>query len=103
MCTEERRIMFTNDELIEALQLFCRQSGRDCKFDQRSRLLFGNSPNLSVLVTGGQTDGKETLFHESEIAASLLLFAKKLNVPIARRARKSLELSQDKIAFVMTV
>ena len=103
MATEERRIIFSNSELIEALLLFCIQSKRDLSFSRNKQLSFGNSPNLSVTASGTGSTGKEMLFHENEIAAALILFANKLNIPIAKKARKSIELSQGKVVFVLTI
>ena len=103
MCIEERRLIFSNAELIEALRLFCEQSGRKFGFDRQADLSFSNSSALSVELTDRAGVEKPILFHETEIAVALILLAKALKIPIAKRAEKTLEIAPDKIIFVMTL
>lgn len=103
MCKEERRIYFTTRELIEALGLFCETSHQYFPFNKNAELSFKTKPNIVAVVSDPGSSDEPCEFPESEIGVALILFCKKNAIPVARRAEKSLELSDGSIVFVMKI
>lgn len=103
MHREERRICYSNAELMDALALFCEHEHRTFNFDHSASFTFSNSPALKVRVANwnNQADGVE--FPEPEIETALVLFSKTLGIPVPKKATKSLEFARDNIIFVMHI
>lgn len=101
MHREERRIFFTNAELIQGLALFCDASHRIFNFDKQARLLFRTTPTVAVRVSDEQSDVEPIEFPEAEIAAALIMVSKAIGIPLAKRAEKTIELVEESIVFVL--
>lgn len=101
MLTEERKIYFPKPKLLEALAGFCETTKLNFPFNDKAKLSFRTKPELAVTLSDPIDPDTTREFLESEIAAALILLCRKMNIPIARKARKSIELSDDKIVFVM--
>lgn len=103
MYREERRICYSNTELIDALALYCKSEDRDFDFDQSASFTFSNSPDLRVKVANWKCHGNVAEFPEPEIANALVMFSKTLGIPLPKRATKSLEFAHNNVVFVMQI
>jgi hypothetical protein len=102
MATESRVVTFTNSEIIEALLHFCETTKRPVPEGGVRQFKFSNDQQVAVTlepVTGTNV----ITFHESEIAAALILYCRKLGIPVARRAAKSLQVGVDTVALHLTL
>lgn len=103
MCREERRITFSNLELLDALAFFCETSHQYFPYSNAADLTFSQAEELVTTVCEPAKGAQSSEFMESEIAVALILHCKHLGIPIARRAQKSLEVLNNNIVFVMKI
>ena len=101
MCREERRIYFSNPELVDAISMFCKASGRIFPFDRSSDMSFKNASQIVVRISTEHPEPRSLEFFETEIAAGLIMLCQQKGIPVARKSLKSLELSHGHIIFVM--
>ncbi|MFQ5347349.1 MAG: hypothetical protein ACE5ED_05845 [Rhodothalassiaceae bacterium] len=86
MATEYREIKFTQAELIEALEGFCKATAPDTPAVRPAGIKFTNTSDSFVSVRCGDND---RTFSAAEVTAALIRFARKVCIPIARGARKA--------------
>lgn len=92
MPTETRRILFTNEELLNAI---ARHRRDDKQPLPQSRIRGikaernGHAVNVAILLSAG--DGHERLeIRPEEVAASLIKYCALQKIPLPRRAQKSI-------------
>jgi|SRR5579863_6726802 len=102
MATETRVVTFANSEVIEALVEFCEQAKRPLPEGGVRQLTFSNDNQVKVMLEPEKGDSVIT-FHEHEVAAALILHCRKIGIPIARRAAKSLQVGQGSVALHLTI
>ncbi len=98
MPSESRIISFSNAEAIDALAAYCATTKRELPKGGINRLVFSN--DCEVKVTAEFSGGAPAIsFFQSEIAAALILHCNKKGIPVARRAIKSLQVTQDAVSL----
>ena len=103
MHREERKIYFSNQELFKALAFFCETTNLNFPFDDKAKLSFHNETELIATLCDPDQSDVTREFLESEIAVALILLCKKLYIPIARKAEKSVEVLQDNVVLIMRI
>lgn len=101
MASESRIVTFANAEVIQALLEFCEQGNRPLPEGGVRQLSFSNDPQVRVALEPER--GNPIGFHEHEIAAALILYCRKIGIPIPRRATKSLQVGQDTVALHLSI
>lgn len=101
MYREERKIYFSGAELIEALACFSEMTNIGFPFSDNAQLSLRTGPELVATLCDPHDSDVNKEFLESEVTVALVLLCKKMNIPIARKARKSVEASDDRIVLVM--
>ena len=102
MATESRVVTFSNSEVVQALIEFCEQSKRPLPEGGVRQLVFSNDRQVKVTIEP-EKGGSPISFYEHEVAAALILYCRKIGVPIARRAMKSLQVAQDTVALHLSL
>ena len=102
MPNESRVISFSNTEAIDALVEYCAATKRELPKGGITRLGFSNDTEIKVTAefTG---DAPPISFYQNEIAAALIFYCNQKGIPVARRALKSLQVSQDAVALHLTL
>jgi hypothetical protein len=93
MPTESRSLQFSSDEVRVAMRDYCYQTGRLLP-DHGTIVVKGEQISLP---TNSQLPSEDVEFTESEVAAALMMFCIKENIPIARRATKSLQITREHV------
>lgn len=101
MPTEERKITFSNIELIDALTLLCRAAKEDFPFHRQANICMTGTVNLEVTVTDPNGGDSTRVFSNSEVAVALMMLCRKDKIPLPRRAEKSLEKADSGITLVV--
>ncbi len=102
MPTEIRLITFVASEVIEALAAFCAATKRPLPPDGAKNLIVPNGEQTNYLIEPNG-EGPAIRFYESEVAAALLAYCKKKNIPVARRSAKGLEAKGDAVVLRLTM
>jgi hypothetical protein len=101
MPNESRVISFSNAETIDAIRDYCATTGRELPKGGIKRLSFTNDSEIKV--TAEFDGGVPSLrFYENEVAVALILQCNKKSIPIPRRAIKTLQVTQDSVALLLT-
>lgn len=100
MHREERKVYFSNPELFKALASFCDATNLNFPFSDKANLSFRTEDELIATISDPDQDDAKREFLESEVAVALILLCGKMNIPVARRAEKSIELSDEHIILV---
>lgn len=102
MPREDRRITFSNAELQKALVAHCLRRKASLPSGQITSVSPSPEPNGDILLTiHNEQQGKSYSvgLQPEFIAAALIYYCKGANVPIPRRAAKSLSVSGDNICL----
>ncbi|MGH7125781.1 MAG: hypothetical protein ACREFI_15505 [Stellaceae bacterium] len=99
---ESRTITFTNAEAIDALLEYCASTKRVLPAGGIKRLAFSNEAEVKVTVEFNAS-APPISFYQNEVAAALILYCNKIGIPVARRAIKSLQVTQDSIALQLSM
>lgn len=102
MPSESRIITFSNAETMDALLEYCVNSKRDVPNGGIKRLVFSNGSEVKVTAEFNAAAPPIT-FYQNEVAAALILYCNKIGIPVARRAIKSLQVTQDAILLQLTI
>jgi hypothetical protein len=99
MPTESRSLQFSSDEVRVAMRDYCHQTGRllpdhGTIMVEKKEISVPTDPNLPV---------EAVEFSESEVAAALMMFCIKENIPIARRATKSLQITKESVSLRLDI
>ena len=98
MPTEVRIITFSEWEMKEALIDFCIKSARPLPDDSFDAIEFPCKGEVNVTVVGRQNKSRLT-FQEHEVAAAIIGYCVKKNIPIARRSLKSLRSTRHSVSL----
>ena len=90
MPQEFRILSFSKNEVFNALQNYCTNTGSKLAEDGRNRLVL--EPGGEVMI---EQPGESVHFTQTEVAAALILFCALNSIPIARRSSKSLEVTGE--------
>lgn len=101
MYREERKIYFSTPELFRALALFCETTNLRFPFNDEAKVDFRTEPELIATLSDPDQSDVTREFLESEVIVALILLCKKMDIPVARKAVKTIELSEEKIVFAM--
>lgn len=102
MPTEYRRVVFTNQELMQALMAYQSEADQPVPAGDIIAVNILESPASTVRITLLDTIEGATFtadFAASHIAAALIRFCIEHKVPIPKNSRKSLRLMADNIAL----
>jgi hypothetical protein len=104
MPTELRTIVFSQQEVLEALVALDRVSKQGWPAGQIMGLHLESEPALSVHLDLMATDGlrKRVAIAIPNVAAALIGYCKSKRIPLARHARKSLQVVGDQLALRLT-
>ena len=102
MPKEARQITFKNNEVIDALCDFCRQTDRDLPTEQLSALSFANDSQITVFLHHTDKDIPPSTFTQSETAVALIKYCNSKRIPIQKKATKWLEVKEDHLVLSMT-
>jgi hypothetical protein len=97
MPIESRTIVFSEEELKAALFDFCLAKQRRLPISGFAHLQV--SLNAQIQATAGQTPAESITLVEHEIAAALIIYCKKHNIPLPRNSKKSLTLNNGVITL----
>lgn len=98
MPNESRVISFSNGEAMDALVQYCTATKRELPSGGIKRLVFSNDSEIKV--TAEFNAGVPSIsFFQNEMAAALILYCNRVGIPVARRALKSLNVTQDSISL----
>lgn len=101
MYREERKIYFSTPELFKALALFCETTNLRFPFNDDAKIDFRTESELVATLSDPDQSDVTREFLESEVIVALILLCKKMDIPVARKAVKTIELSEEKIVFAM--
>lgn len=102
MPTEYRRVVFSNQELIQALVAYQSEDDQPVPAGDIVSVAILESPASTVRITLLDTARNATFtadFAASHIAAALIRYCIEHRVPIPRNSRKSLRMLADNIAL----
>ena len=105
MITEKRQILFSNDALREAVRHVASVMPDKVPHGMIRRVWLSEEPELLLFVQVEPLGARklyEVSFRHSEIAAFLILFCRKLKVPLPRTAEKYLEVEGGNLSLVIT-
>lgn len=102
MPVETRLITFTAPEVFEALMLFCETTGRPLPNGGIKRLIPPDGADGKITIEP-EADAAKISFYENEVAAALLAYCKKKQIPVARRSAKSLEFKPDTVSLRLSI
>jgi hypothetical protein len=106
MPTELRKIVFSNSELIDAIEGFARHTKKSmpagkvvgCRVDGKDRI------TIALSVHHPAEGSKHTVtFDHASIAAALIRFCMEKKIPMPRTAEKSVERSGDGVALTLKI
>jgi len=97
MPTDIRVIDFNNVEIEEAITDYCMRMGRFTPGKRATALTLSNRPEIAVSF-GDASDGPRSHLKQTEVVAVLILYCKKVGIPIAQRASKSLRIANDAVS-----
>ena len=101
MPKEARQITFKNDEVMDALCEFCRQTDRKLPTDQLAGLSFANEAQITVYINHTNTDIPASTFTQSETAAALIKYCNSKGIPVQKKATKWLVIKEDHLVLSM--
>jgi len=101
MPRESRQIAFNNNEVLDALCEFCRQTGRGLPTEQMLGLSFANEAQITVYIQYSDEDTPPSTFTQSETAVALIRYCNNNRIPIQKKARKWLEVKEDLLVLSM--
>ncbi len=102
MPEEARVVSFSNAEAIEAIVDYCEKINRALPPGGINGLTFSNEKEVKVTVHP-QGQAPSFSLYEHERAAALIMFCNKKGIPVARRALKSLQVTQDKVSLHLAI
>ena len=105
MTSETRRIIFTAEELIQAISRHRRDEKqplpesriRGAKVESGE----GPVPRVTFVLDPGLDGTTEINFRQTEIAVALIKFCRLKKIPLPKRAEKSLGVERGQIALVL--
>lgn len=100
--SESRVISFSNVEAVDALLQYCTATKRELPSGGIKRLAFSNDSEIKATAEFNG-DIPSISFFQNEIAAALILYCNRVGIPVARRALKSLHVTQDSISLQLTM
>jgi hypothetical protein len=95
---ESRILSFSKNELFDALQNYCTQTGAQLSRDSGKRLALKPSGEVEI-----EQPGHNLHFTPSEVAAALILFCAKMSIPVPRRSAKVLEVQGEILNLRLTM
>lgn len=102
MPSESRVISFSNVEAVDALLQYCTATKRELPSGGIKRLAFSNDSEIKATAEFNG-DIPSISFFQNEMAAALILYCNRVGIPVARRALKSLHVTQDSISLQLTM
>jgi len=96
MPSEYREIRFSHDELARALYDYAATQSPDSSPKNPNSLEIAAEPEVSVSLCFGN---EPVSYSALETTAAILRHAKRLGVPIARRARKALSVEHETLVL----
>lgn len=107
MPREDRRIIFTFDEVFKALYALCMQREIACpQPGVISAIEIDNETENKLIVTISNfqdASERKTPYSRDFMAAALMLYCRTLRIPISRQARKSVELKDDGVILRLVI
>ena len=98
MPVERRSILFSARELKEALQDYAARTERDLPASGMANdVAVGEGEEVSTILVWGE---HQAHFTAPETTAAMLMYAQKKQIPIPRRARKSLAARNGSVALL---
>ena len=98
MPTETRVLCFSKNELFDALRDYCGSTGRRLPSDGAERLILTQDTEVRVALNS-TGDESAMNFTENEVGAALVMFCIRKQIPMAKRATKSLEVADETISL----
>ncbi|MFY9680590.1 MAG: hypothetical protein WA416_07155 [Candidatus Sulfotelmatobacter sp.] len=102
MPTEIRVLSFSKIELFEALRDYCSHTGRRLPPDAAERLVLTQESEVRVTLNS-LGEESEMKFAENEVGAALVMFCIRKQIPIAKRATKSLEITGETVSLHLKI
>lgn len=96
MPREHREIVFSRQELSQALYDYARLQKPDADIGNPKIASIAGAPEVSVTVQFG---GEEIAYGAAEVTAALIRYAKKIGLPLARDAQKALSAGEDELVL----
>ncbi|GAB4525092.1 MAG: hypothetical protein Tsb0010_08870 [Parvularculaceae bacterium] len=101
MPAELRKIVFSTQETIEALRKYCKAAGEDFPhgdgFD--IAVVKGDQVKVELKNAGGVVRS----FNSREVAVGLMQLCKELDVPVPKRATKSVDVHDRRVALRLRI
>ncbi len=107
MPREDRRIIFSFDEVFKALYALCMQ--REIRRPPPGEITAIKvdediESKLIVTISNIQEDSeREAEYSRDFLAAALMLYCRSLGIPISKQARKSVELKDDGVVLRLVI
>ena len=94
MPTEYRKLVFSEEELKQALMEFCRSNGTLLPTGELTTVELLEKPDLSVRVEyeSASEDLSETSLGRDQLAAALISYCSRRRIPVPRSAQKNLKI-----------
>lgn len=103
MSVESRRIIFAGPELLEALADFCVKAERRLPDSKVKQIQYERDGAVGVVLEFEDEGLPHATFYKNEVAAALIMYCNKRGIPVARRAKKSLEVTRDAVALHLVI
>ncbi len=103
MSVESRRIIFAGPEILEALADFCVKAERRMPDSKVKQIQYERDGPIGVILEFEEENVPKASFYKNEVAAALIMYCNKRGIPVARRAKKSLEITRDSVALHLVI
>ena len=105
MIVDSRHIMFSPEAIREAVKTFRELFPAKQPPGLLGPIIIRSTEPLTLGVkiqATGSTAYREVEMEESEVAAMLIVFCRKIKIPLPRTANKSIEVEGDNIALIVS-
>ena len=105
MPIEYRKLVFSEEELKQALMDFCRSNGTLLPTGELTTVELVEKPDLSVRLEyeSENKDLSETSLSRDQLAAALISYCSRRRIPVPRSAQKNLKIEGTRVCLFVHV
>lgn len=104
MPTEQRRILFSTRETVDALRMYCKSAGQDFPEGDSFDIALAPSEDNGLRVQVQNTAGESLrTFTAAELVVAFMQMCNNMAIPIPRRAKKSVVQIKNQPALLLTL